>query len=527
MRKPTAPSCSPRTAVAYARYSSAGQRDVSIEQQLADIRLFARREGYTIVHEYADHARSGFKNSAARTAFQSMMAAAEYGSFDTVLCWKVDRFGRNREESALYKGRLRRHGVKVLYAMEPIPEGSAGVLLEGMLESTAEWYSRQLSENVNRGMSDNANKCLFNGSRTLGYTHGPDGRYAIQPDEAALVRHIFSLYHSGLSADAIRRQLTEQGIMTFHGTPYSPQYIIRIISNDKYIGVYRWGDIEVPDGIPPIVDKALFEEVQRMKEKRNCRKNASKYPAVDFLLTKKLFCGHCGSAMFGNSGTSKDNTRHYYYTCLSAKQKKGCHKRAIKKSYIEDLVINYVLDYVLSEEQIEKTADAVMKLAEEEIQVTPLSAMETEYAQVQKQIDNINNAIAAGIWNSSTSAKLKALEDSAETLRFSIDSLKYSQAQLIDHDRVLFFLRQFLKGDRNDPLLRQHIVDTFINAVYAYDDHIDIVTNNCEGNQRVPLESLPSAPDPDTDSGCSEVDTSGVPAVLHPNTKVTVFRIAI
>ena len=104
MKKKIAPSCSPRTAVAYARYSSAGQRDVSIEQQLADIRAFALREGYTIVHEYADHAKSGFKDTAARTAFQSMIAAAETGSYDTIIAWKVDRFGRNREDSAIYKG---------------------------------------------------------------------------------------------------------------------------------------------------------------------------------------------------------------------------------------------------------------------------------------------------------------------------------------------------------------------------------------------------------------------------------------
>ena len=172
MKKPVFPSCPPRTAVAYARYSSAGQRDVSIEQQLADIRAFAKREGYTIVHEYADHARSGFKNASARTAFQSMMSAAESGTFDTVLAWKVDRFGRNREDSAIYKGKLRRFGVRVLYAMEPIPEGSAGVLLEGMLEATAEWYSRQLSENVTRGMMDNAHRCLYNGTKILGYVRG-------------------------------------------------------------------------------------------------------------------------------------------------------------------------------------------------------------------------------------------------------------------------------------------------------------------------------------------------------------------
>ena len=205
MKKSPVPSCAPRTAVAYARYSSAGQRDVSIEQQLSDIRSFAKREGYVIVHEYADHARSGFKNTSARTAFQSMIASAADGSYDTIIAWKVDRFGRNREDSAIYKGKLRRYGVRVLYAMEPIPEGSAGVLLEGMLEATAEWYSRQLSENVTRGMIDNANRCLYNGTKILGYQRGPDGRYAIQPEEAAVVRNIFDLYASGYSAaDASR-----------------------------------------------------------------------------------------------------------------------------------------------------------------------------------------------------------------------------------------------------------------------------------------------------------------------------------
>ena len=516
MKKNTAPSCSPKTAVAYARYSSAGQRDVSIEQQLADIRAFARREGYTIIHEYADHARSGFKNAAARTAFQSMMSAAESGTFDTVLAWKVDRFGRNREDSAIYKGKLRRFGVRVLYAMEPIPEGSAGVLLEGMLESTAEWYSRQLSENVLRGMSDNANKCLYNGSHTLGYTNLPDGRIVIQPEEASLVRNIFQMYCSGMSAQAISDQLASRGIRTKYGNPYAPQSIIRIISNDRYIGVYRWGNIEVPDGIPPIIDKAVFWEANRMKKKKSYSRELG---VIDFLLSGKLFCGLCGSVMYGNSGTSKNGNRKYYYECSRRKKSKDCPKKMVKKEWIEDTVINFILDYVLSDDQIEKTASAVMKLQAEEATVSPLGAMQAEYADILKQIDNINNAIAAGIWNASTSQKLKALEDSAETLRFSINSLKYSQEQLLDHDRVLFFLHQFTKGDRNDPLLRHHIVDTFVNAVYLYDDHVDVITNNHENNERFTLDSVPDQ--------CSDSDISGVPTVLHPNTQVTIFRIAI
>ena len=129
--------CAPKTAVAYARYSSAHQRDVSIEQQLKDIRAYAEREGYTIIHEYADHAKSGFKNSERRAAFHAMLRAAASGMFDTVIAWKVDRFGRDRRESATFKGQLADQGVSVVYAMEPIPDGAAGALTEGMLEAIA------------------------------------------------------------------------------------------------------------------------------------------------------------------------------------------------------------------------------------------------------------------------------------------------------------------------------------------------------------------------------------------------------
>ena len=516
MKKPSLPSCAPHTAVAYARYSSAGQRDVSIEQQLSDIRAFAKREGYTIVHEYADHARSGFKNTSARTAFQSMISAAADGSFDTILAWKVDRFGRNREDSAIYKGKLRRFGVRVLYAMEPIPEGSAGVLLEGMLEATAEWYSRQLSENVTRGMTDNALKCLYNGTRIIGYTRGPDDRYTVNPEEAVLVRNIFSLYCSGWSAARICRQLNAQGLRTSRGKAWQPESLMRVISNERYTGVYIWGSVRVENGIPAIIEKSVFQEAQRMKKKSG---RHIEQHAVDYLLTGKAFCGHCNAAMIGDSGTSKDGTRHYYYSCQARKARKGCTKKSVQKQYLESAVVDFVLDHVLSEPQIEKTADAVMALQAEELKSSPLAAMEAERAEVLKQIDNINNAIAAGVWSSSTVEKLKELESSAESLRISCETLRFSQSQLLDRDRVLFFLRRFTKGDRSDPLLRRHIIETFVNAVYVFDDHLKLVINNCEGNQRVPLADLP----PD----CSDNDNNGVLIVTYPNTRVTVYRIAV
>lgn len=516
MKKNNIPSCAPRTAVAYARYSSAGQRDVSIEQQLADIRAYAKRAGFTIVHEYADHAKSGFKNSSARTAFQSMMAAAGDGNFDSVICWKVDRFGRNREESALFKGRLRRFGVKVFYAMEPIPEGSAGVLLEGMLEATAEWYSRQLSENVMRGMSDNARRCLYNGTHILGYRADTGGRYEIQEDEAAVVREIFSLYRGGYSSAQIAKELNVRGLRTWRGNPYCAQGILKIISNERYTGTYIWGNVRTPGGMPAIVTAEEFEEAQRMKKKtaRHVEQGVT-----DYLLTGKAFCGLCGCSMVGDSGTSKLGNRYYYYSCLHRKRDHACTKKSVSKDFLEDTVVSFVLDHVLSDAEIGKIADAVMALQAEELKRSPLAAMEAEHREITKKISNIVDAISEGIWTSATQGRLKELEAEAETLRVSIETLRYSQAQLIDRDRVLFFLHRFTAGDRNDPLLRRSIIETFINSVYVYDDHLKIVINNVEGNERIPFSDLPPE--------CSESDNSGLPTVSHPNPRITIYRIAM
>lgn len=517
MKRQTAPACAAKTAVAYARYSSAGQRDVSIEQQLADIHSYADRNGYTIVCEYADHAKSGFKDAKARTAFQQMMAAAASGRFDTVLAWKTDRFSRSREDAAKYKGQLKRLGVKVVFAMEPIPEGSAGVLLEGMLEATAEWYSRNLSENVTRGLNDNASRCLFNGgTRTLGYVRGADGHYAICEEEAAIVRRIFELYSSGYSAAMICKELNGQGLTNVLGKPFAVGSVLRIISNERYIGVYTWNDIRKENGMPSIIDRKTFEEAQRMKGKTS---RHIEQGAVDYLLTGKAFCGHCGAAMIGDSGTSRTGNRYFYYTCQAHKARKGCDKKSLKKEYLESLVVDFILDNVLQDPEIERIADAVMKAQAEAIKTSPLPAMESELAETSKKIDNINDAIANGIWSSTTVVKLKELEAAADNLRTAIKSLKYSQDQLLDKNRVMFFLHRFTKGNREDPDFQRYIIQTFVNAVYVFDDHLKLVINNVEGNQRIPLESI-------EDTG-SDNDSVIPPNRIHPNQRVTVYRVTL
>ena len=520
MKKKQSPSCRPKTAVAYARYSSAGQRDVSIEQQLQDIRAYAAREGYTIVHEYADHAKSGFKNTSARVEFSAMLAAAETGTFDTVIAWKVDRFGRNRRDSAIYKGQLRDHGVNVVYAMEPIPTGAAGVLTEGMLESIAEWYSRNLAENVTRGLRDNAAKGLSNGASIYGYKRGPDGRYILNPDQAPLVRKVFEKYLAGYSAAVIAKEMNGAGLKGVRGGQISASVINRMISNERYTGVYIWNEYRIPDAMPAIISREDWERAQRMKEKTG--RHIENSPA-DFLLTGKIFCGLCGRPMVGDSGTSKTGSKYYYYSCTGHKARGGykrvCEKKSVRKDDIEKAVLDFIYDRCLTGPEQEKIADAILEAQKAYDQSSPRAAMQEELKATEKKINNINDAIAEGIWNSSTSIRLKALEDSAEKLRSSLAEMEFSRSQLLDRDRILFFLQKMAKYNRDNPDRQYQLIQTFVNAVFVFDDgRLKIAINAVEGQATVQLGDVIES---------SDNDPIGVLSGSHPNPRVLIYTIAV
>ena len=149
------------TAVIYARYSSDNQREESIEGQLRECTAFADKNGITVLRHYIDRAVSAKTDN--RPEFQNMIKDSGQKLFDMIIVWKLDRFARNRYDSARYKAQLKKNGVKVVSAIEVISDGAEGIILESMLEGFAEYYSVDLSEKVVRGMTDNALKCMFNG----------------------------------------------------------------------------------------------------------------------------------------------------------------------------------------------------------------------------------------------------------------------------------------------------------------------------------------------------------------------------
>ena len=157
--------------------------------------------------QYIDRAKSGRTDN--REAFQEMLRDTAKGTFSTIILWKLDRFGRNREEIAANKYRCKKNGVKVVYVAENVPDSPEGVILESVLEGMAEYYSLQLSQNVRRGMHANAEKCQSTGGTTpLGYAVDPaTKKFVIDPNTAPTVRRIFDMYavsYTHLNAQYLR-----------------------------------------------------------------------------------------------------------------------------------------------------------------------------------------------------------------------------------------------------------------------------------------------------------------------------------
>ena len=229
-------------AVIYARYSSDNQREESIEGQLRECTAYCVKNDITILRTYIDRALSAKTDN--RPDFQRMVKDSAKGLFDVVIVWKLDRFARNRYDSAHYKAQLRKYGVKVLSATENISEGPEGIILESMLEGMAEYYSAELSEKIQRGQKENALKGRNNGGGIpLGYLLGNEQKLVLDPVTAPIVREIFQRYADGEIVRTIVEDFNRRGLKTKNGKPFSPNSFNRILKNRKYIGEYQYQDV--------------------------------------------------------------------------------------------------------------------------------------------------------------------------------------------------------------------------------------------------------------------------------------------
>lgn len=240
--------------VIYARYSSDNQREESIEGQLRECKAFAEKNDIQIIETYIDRALSAKTDK--RPAFQKMISDSAKEQFEVIIVWKLDRFARNRYDSAHYKAILKRNNVRVISATEVISQGPEGIILESLLEGMAEYYSAELAEKIIRGMTENAYKCKFNGGAIpFGYYIDDERHFQIKEEEAAIVREVFKLYNGGMTLKQVADHLNSKGIRSRRGMTYKVSSVSKMISNRRYMGEYRFREIVIEDGIPAIISK--------------------------------------------------------------------------------------------------------------------------------------------------------------------------------------------------------------------------------------------------------------------------------
>ncbi len=473
-------------AVIYARFSSDRQREESIEGQVRECNAYAERNGIRVVSTYIDRAKSAAKDTEKREDFQRMIKDSAKHLFDIVLVWKLDRFARSRYDSAHFKNILRKNGVKVVSATEAITDGPEGIILESMLEGMAEYYSAELSEKVRRGMKENALKCRYNGGTTpFGYRL-ENRQLKPDPETAPVVLHVFQQYAEGKVLREIIDELNQKGLKTTRGSRFTYSSFKSMLKNRVYVGEYHYADTIIPGGTPAIIPQELFDRVQRRNEK-NCHAPAAAKAVEKYLLTTKLFCGKCGTMMVGESGRSKNGTVHHYYKCGKAKRGQGCDKKAIKKDWIENHVVRLTMQTLQNEALLERLTNRILELQGGES--ADLRLLRQQLAQVEKGIDNMLNAIQAGIITASTKERLNALERQKEELETAISQEQISHPRLTK-EQIKYFLNRFRKTDVSDPDERQRLIDCFVNAVFVYDDRIVLTFNYKDGTKTISLADL-------------------------------------
>jgi len=474
------------TGVIYARYSSDAQREESIEGQIRECTEFAKRNGITILNTYIDRALSAKTDN--RPEFQRIIKDSARHLFDVVIVWKLDRFARNRYDSAHYKAILRKNGVKVVSATEPISEDSTGILLESLLEGYAEFYSAELAEKVKRGHTENALKAKYNGGgMPLGYVKGEGQTYELDPKLAPLVLDCFTRYSEGKTIRSIVDWLNSSGVKGKRGSPVSINNVTAMLKNRRYIGEYIYSDIVIPNAIPAIVPVDLFDRVQQRMEK-NKRAPARHKAEDDYLLTTKLFCGLCGAFMVGECGRSRTGAVHHYYKCVSNKKRRGCKKKAVKKNWIEAIIIRETMALLQDDDFIAKVAKTAYALQQKENYGLP--HLRQQLSEVEQGIKNMVDAIQQGMFARATKERLDALEAEREKLEFALLQEEIRHPVLTE-EKIRFWLRAFRALDMTLLEHRKRLVDSFVNSIHLYDDRIVVTFNYKDGAKTIMLADIP------------------------------------
>lgn len=467
-----------KTAVIYARYSSDSQTEQSIEGQLRVCKDFAERNNIAIINTYIDRAMTGTNDN--RPDFQRMIKDSNKRLWDYVIVYKLDRFSRNKYEATIHKHTLSNNGVKLLSAMENIPDTPEGIILESLLEGMNQYYSAELSQKVHRGLKESYLKGQFTGGVQLYGYDVVEKRNVINEQEAEIVREIFTKFSQGYTGVDIAKDFKIRDIRTKKGVLINDKKIYKIIGNTKYIGKVQHGDTVYTNIYPAIIDEVLWQKVQSI---RNSYKHAEirKQDSYDYILSGKVFCGYCKHKLVGDSGKEINRVIKYrYYNCLTKRRRKHlhCELESTHKEKLEQEVMDITWKVLSNNNNLRKIAKKILQCQiEQNEEEAKIKSLELARTDLLKASENLIKAVEMGIITEQTKVRLKELEMQISQYDIAIEQEKLKNYSFLNEELIMDYFKKIICGDINNYEVRKQIIKTFVREIILYNDAIVVFYN--------------------------------------------------
>ncbi len=442
----------------YARVSTGRQaeNELSIPDQLRQMRQWAERNGHVIVKEYVEPGASATDDK--RPVFQNMIsdAALKPAPFQIIVVHSFSRFFRDLVESAMYQRKLMKLGIKLESITQQTSDDSAGQMQRHMIMLFDEYQSKEIAKHVLRGMQENARQGYFNGSKApYGYKTfdagqtGFRGRFKkkleLEAAEAAIVREIFEVYIHGkdsprMGAKEIAKGFNAKGVPLRGKRLWNSHMILSILSNPTYAGKYQFNRHDAKAGkikdkaewitipVPAIIEQEVFDKAAALRAANSPKQSAPRRETSPTLLTGLVRCGHCGAGMVMATGKSG---QYRYYKCGSRIRRGNvaCPSSNIPMEKLDNLVLDAFKRQVYTPEHIRSVVDALRKqsakigsLDEKQL----LKKLETDLMEAEQAQTRLYEAVEKGLMELDESLKTRMQQHKAkrETLLTEISSLK-------------------------------------------------------------------------------------------------------
>lgn len=469
--------------IGYVRDSGGDTQDLSVKQQILELKKFCAQNSLVLVRVFVDEAKSG-TTVTRRTAFQQMIDhfrkkdCKEVG----VLVWNYTRFARNLVDFQFYIYDLQRRGYLVHALMDHVPEGPEGHLVRFVMAWSAQEYSRKLSEDARRGLQHLVKEygCVP-GNPPPGFKKVPvevgkkrNGEVRIRhrwepdPQRMVSVKQAWALRAAG----ATYREITK-ATRLYKSANCWPGFF----RNKLYLGILEYGGEVIEGYCEPTVSQEIWDAVQQVNHENRKAFEDANHPEHPnrlrgtFLLTGLVKCARCGSAVNGSIVQKSGRLRHAYYWCSRAKRRRDCAASRIPKEALEQKIIAALAEEVLQPAHLrhlyEVGTQAQLALAKQgELQQAQLMQ---DLTGLKQKIERVIKAIEQAGGSEALVARLRTLEDQQAQVKTELEILEAELANagqvysLDGIERLAFELRTALQ--EADIQLQRQILRGFVPEI--------------------------------------------------------------